>query len=41
VVDVGEHTLRLKSAYSLVQERRYEEAAMIYMELAEQGLAVA
>jgi hypothetical protein len=31
----------LKIAYALTFEERYKEAAIIYMELAEQGLAVA
>jgi len=41
VADVGQNTQELKTAYSLVLEHRPMEAAMIYMELAEQGLAVA
>jgi gluconate kinase len=31
----------LKEAYRLVLENKNEEAAMIYLELAEQGIAVA
>ncbi|CDW82044.1 protein sel-1 homolog 1-like [Stylonychia lemnae] len=41
VAEVGQNTLLLKSAFSLTIEQRYKEAALIYMELAEQGLAVA
>lgn len=35
VAEVGKHTLELKTAYSLVLDNKYNEAAMIYMELAE------
>ena len=41
VADVGQNTQELKTAYNLVIENRPREAAFIYMELAEQGLAVA
>ena len=41
VADVGQNTQELKTAYSLVLDGRPREAALIYMELAEQGLAVA
>ena len=41
VADVGLNTQELKVAFSLAQEERFKEAALIYMELAEQGLAVA
>ena len=33
--------MELKTAYALTSEERFKEAAVIYMELAEQGLAVA
>jgi TPR repeat protein len=33
--------MELKTAYTLTYEERFKEAAVIYMELAEQGLAVA
>eukprot|EP00347_Sterkiella_histriomuscorum_P014767 403359608 len=41
VADVGQNTQELKTAYTLTFDERYKEAAAIYMELAEQGLAVA
>jgi hypothetical protein len=41
VADVGRNTQELKTAYNLVLDGRPREAAMIYIELAEQGLAVA
>lgn len=41
VADVGQKTMELKTAYTLTSEERFKEAAVIYMELAEQGLAVA
>lgn len=41
MADVGENTQELKTAYSLVLDERPTEAAMIYLELAEQGVAVA
>jgi hypothetical protein len=41
VADVGQNTQELKTAYSLVLDNRPREAAMIYLELAEQGVAVA
>mmetsp|Transcript_4760 Transcript_4760/g.4417 ORF Transcript_4760/g.4417 Transcript_4760/m.4417 type:complete len:136 (-) Transcript_4760:400-807(-) len=41
VADVGEHTLDLKNAYSLVEAGDVEKATMLYMNLAEQGMASA
>lgn len=41
VAQVGENFQTLKYAYRLVEDHHYQEAAFIYMELAEAGLGVA
>jgi len=41
VVVVGEGFQKLRYAYKLVENQRYQEAAFIYMELAEAGLGLA
>jgi hypothetical protein len=41
VADVGKNTQELKTAFSLVLDGKPREAALIYLELAEQGVAVA